>query len=692
MPAVLTPPAATMITRGDPGRDDARQEPTLASAWQAVAGSTISDKLLDWPPDLFALTEVILQRSQAYRFALSPPADATWPPAGLPDWPDAVTDAARRWSAWAEDRNGPVPDLLAQEWAVLRARAGTPLSQLTEAGDWRLCEALLTLHAIADEACAGLGVALDAAGADGLAYRARGRELLARTGSLARLPAHLIRVLPKVGTPLTGSSVRALSHYAAVQVPGVEVRWHRAPLPCLGARSHGKEVNYLLLPWPLRVRGSDFRPVPGPLRKLADDPFGFFEFAPSEPLDLDLVDRMLVAARDQAGTVDIVILPESAVEHGELGDLEALLDRHGVTGLITGVRERPPQPGQFPGNWVHIGLSAGGQWVHIRQPKHHRWSLDDAQIRQYHLAGTLHPHVRWWEAMEVPGRSVQFVELCEGVTLASLVCEDLAQTDEVASVIRSVGPMIVVIPLLDGPQLSSRWAARHASILADDPGSAVLTLTSFGMARRSRLPGQNPSPVVALWKGPGQRAREIPLQPGAQGILLSAITSRATRRSFDGRRPAENGSEFSDVTIHQVRAARTGTGPPQSPARSPSWPTLAADELTVLTSWAEAAAEALAFAPERIEAVTADAQAGAPWRAELRICEPSPPLSHAINDIFHAVRTAAATGGNPPLQAVPVAAHESQPGQPANDRLARAVLRSALEQCLTRQALAGGRI
>jgi len=237
-----------MITRGYPGRDDARQEPTLASAWQAVAGSTISDELLEWPPDLFALTEVILQRSQAYRFALSPPADATWPPAGFPDWPDAVTDAARRWSAWAEDRNGPVPDLLAREWAVLRARAGIAFSQLAEARDWRLCEALLTLHAIADEACAGLGVGLDAAGADGLAYRARGRELLAKTGSLARLPAHLIRVLPKVGTPLAGSSVRALSHYAAVPVPGVEVRWHRAPLPCLGAQSHGKRVNYLLLP------------------------------------------------------------------------------------------------------------------------------------------------------------------------------------------------------------------------------------------------------------------------------------------------------------------------------------------------------------------------------------------------------------------------------------------------------------
>ena len=126
----------------------------------------ISDELLEWPPDMLALTEVILQRSEAYRFALSPPAGSTWPPAGFPDWPDAVTDAARRWGAWAEDRNGTIPGLLAREWAVARARAGIPLDDLTEARDWRLCEALLTLHAIADEACAGLGVALDAAGAD----------------------------------------------------------------------------------------------------------------------------------------------------------------------------------------------------------------------------------------------------------------------------------------------------------------------------------------------------------------------------------------------------------------------------------------------------------------------------------------------------------------------------------------------
>jgi hypothetical protein len=686
MPAVLASPATTGVTRADPGCDGAATASTPGSVWQEVAGTMIGDELLEWPPDMLAATEVILQRSEAYRFALSPPADSTWPPAGFPGWPDAVTDAARQWGAWAEDRNGAIPGLLAREWGVVRARAGFPLDDLTEARDWRLCEALLTLHAIADEACAGLGVALDAADADGLRYRARGRELLARTGSLARIPAHLVRVLPKVRTPPTGSSVRALSRYAAVLVPGVEARWHKAPARCLGPKPCGEGVNYLLLPWPLRVRSSDFRPVAGPLQKLADDPFGFFEFVPSEQLDLDLVDRTLVAARDQVETVDVVVLPESTVEHGEIDDLEALLARHGVTGLITGVRGRPAQPGRFPRNWVHIGVSCGEQWVHIRQTKHHRWSLDDAQISQYHLGGALRPHIRWWEAMEVPRRSVQFVDLGNEVTLASLVCEDLAQSDEVASVVRAVGPMIVVIPLLDGPQLSSRWGARYAAVLADDPGSAVLTLTSFGMAQRSGLPGQNPSPVVALWKGPGQKTHEIPLDPGAQGILLSASARHAVRRSFDGRRPGHNGSEFFDVTLHQIRASHAGIEPPYSLAGSPSGPLLAADELTILTSWAEVLAEALAVAPKRIETLAADAQTGAPWRGELRICEPSASLRHAISGIFRAAQTAAAAAGDSPLDTALLEVHGTQPGQPPLDRLARAALRSALQQRQARHA------
>jgi hypothetical protein len=278
---------------------------------------------------------------------------------------------------------------LAREWKVFRDADGTPLEQLTEARDWRLCEALLTLHAIADEACAGLGVALTASDGNASVYRARARELLARTGTLARIPTHLVRVLPKVRTSPSGSSSRALSRYACVHGPGVEACWHKVPGRRQGTDPRAQGANFLLLPWPRRVRESDFRPVEGSVRSLVKEPFGFFEFVPSEGLDLDLVDRMLIAAKDEVDNVDVVCLPESAVDESEIDELEALLHRHGVPGLVTGIRRRPKQPGQFPQNWVQIAQSTGEHWVRIRQNKHHRWSLDEEQINQYHLGGAL---------------------------------------------------------------------------------------------------------------------------------------------------------------------------------------------------------------------------------------------------------------------------------------------------------------
>src|SRR5262249_22105501 len=160
------------------------------------------------------------------------------------------------------------------------------LTQLSDGSDWRLCEALLTLHAIADEACAGLGVALTASHGRGSIYRARGRELLARSGSLARLPFDTLRVLPKVRNSPSGSSVRALPRYASLHGTGAAARWHKLPVRRLGTDTHALNANFLLLPWPLRVRASDFRPVEGSVQT-SGEPWGFFEFVPSATLDLD---------------------------------------------------------------------------------------------------------------------------------------------------------------------------------------------------------------------------------------------------------------------------------------------------------------------------------------------------------------------------------------------------------------------
>ena len=261
------------------------------------------------------------------------------------------------------------------------------------------------------------------------------------------------------------------------------------------------------------------------------------------------------------------------MDETELDELEALLSRHSVGGLITGVRQRPKRPGQLPRNWVQFSRSTGNHWVHVRQDKHHRWSLDESQSTSTTSAAHSIRTCAGGEAMEVPRRSVQFVEVGEGVTVVSLVCEDLAQIDDVADLLRSVGPTIVVTPLLDGPQLTSRWAARYASVLADDPGSAVLTLTCAGMARRSRPHGREASPVIALWKDPVRGAREIPLEAGAEGVLLTASADLTTRHSGDGRRPiATAPSSSTSACTRSAREARPGARAIRDRRRRPAHP------------------------------------------------------------------------------------------------------------------------
>src|SRR5262245_9402203 len=197
--------------------------PTLRSTWESLAPGRLADELLEWPPDVFALTNVALESSEAFRFTISPV--GAWPPARFGDWAAAVEEAGRAWSAWAEDPHAELPSLRTEQWAVIQEGLDTQLEELAQGDCVEIREALLTLHAIADEACAGLGVALDSADGAACAYRARGRELLARTGSLARVNPRVLRVLPKVRTPPTGRA--SFSRYACVHGPGIEARWRK---------------------------------------------------------------------------------------------------------------------------------------------------------------------------------------------------------------------------------------------------------------------------------------------------------------------------------------------------------------------------------------------------------------------------------------------------------------------------------
>jgi hypothetical protein len=78
-------------------------EPTPAYVWYSMAGVPITDELIEWPPDLFALANVILDRSEAFRFALA--LEGNRRPRRSPRWAQAVREAGLQWSAWVEDRS-----------------------------------------------------------------------------------------------------------------------------------------------------------------------------------------------------------------------------------------------------------------------------------------------------------------------------------------------------------------------------------------------------------------------------------------------------------------------------------------------------------------------------------------------------------------------------------------------------------
>ena len=161
--------------------------------------------------------------------------------------------------------------------------------------------------------------------------------------------------------------------------------------------------------------------------------------------------------------------------------------------------------------------------------------------------------------------------------------------------------------------------------------------------------------------------------------------SRAIRRTADGRRPVDTGTHYFGAAVHPIRASDAGSNSSSADAGATLPRVLDVSDLTVLTGWAEAVAETLAHAPERIPARVEDVRPGAAWRSELGIAEPSQRLVEAIESLDETMQAAARPAGTPTFDAVLAAVREDRSGEQPLDELVRAVLRSTLEQLRSRQ-------
>jgi hypothetical protein len=521
---------------------------TIEQFCEYIAPSVWSDsEFLNWPPDVFAVAASLLARSGAYSHAVS-----GWNREGkLQEWTEDMKQIGADWSKKPKE----VPEKIRNWHESLRSKRKILVQDVCDDGD--LCCTLIQLCAAADEACLGVGRPLRPAKSTALRKEAAKRLLeCAQRNEVSTLCKKVhqstVRVLPKLHTPQSGITIRSLTLNLALCPAGdVKVRWTER----LTEATERHCLNLLLVPWPAQAAPAHIKSVELDRAELADLPkgFGFFEYAPPDDAaparglrrlyhpaqEADLLTKVVTLvdnAKRAVFKIDGVVFPELALTAKQCDEISKALIEEGIF-LICGVRDVPPQGRKASQNYLRFDVPFDPIPLSRRQDKHHRWRLDKRQIVQYGLGSCLDVASKWWEHISVGNRELNFIALDDWLTVCPLICEDLARQDPISELVRAVGPNLVIALLMDGPQLPSRWPARYATVLADDPGSSVLTLTSIGMAELSRPPTvATASRAVALWKDAKTgEAISIELPSNKDGVVLSLSRELVREYAADGR-------------------------------------------------------------------------------------------------------------------------------------------------------------
>jgi hypothetical protein len=531
-------------------------------------GSGRWSKVCEWPPDLFAVVATITERSGLYSrqtftaywsdgFTLTDP------------WIEEVRDIG---SEWAD--TGSAPNRVQKLWRDLIHTHGKAPIDDPSPGALLWKKIVFDLLVIADEACWGIGFSPESseAGVSGIQYavykdyvawsryssvdpdRVGGDVLPNLPVSLCiHVPRGLLCVQPKTTTPAVGCTLRSLTHNLALlpAVANVRTSW----FPADETRQPNDPFNLLVVPFPFSIPGRCFSPVAGRFPGDARD--RVFTLDPDKWMNRDparwtnnvsardfakFLCGLVDAAKSELEPVHAIVLPETAIRNELANDVADILAAEtDLDLLLTGVSSAHDTGRNLAAIYRFRNNTVLQRWF---QSKHHRWCLDGDQIRRYHLGHVLDPHSKWWERINVSDRACNIMTFRSYAALSVLVCEDLARYDPVLTVMNAIGPNLVVALLMDGPQLEQRWPGRYATALAEDPGSAVLTVTSLGMVDRSRNPGEAQNREIALWKEPNGRARVLKLPEGSHGLLLTLTNRLVENFTLDGRGDGKMSMQF----------------------------------------------------------------------------------------------------------------------------------------------------
>lgn len=479
-----------------------------------------------WPPDAFAIVALILLKSGAYLTCLKTTRSK--------NWDQEIQQLGGKWRLSCIQNTA--PSKIRAFWRILVKNKNLALDNLNTPQNREICNALLNIAAAADEASVGIGIDVELDDP----FLSEATKLLVITNSGRTLCKEIdwsrVSVLPKLHTPQSGLTIRSVSHHLSLCETGeVSPYWFNFVDTQQQVRH---SLNLLLIPWPNYVAPVHFRNIKTVFN--GRNKYGYFSYKirGGERLQTAEVLQLFKKAQNMVGRIDGVIFPELSLRHGEPKTLHRRISQISPeTFLIGGVGTNPSKrSGLSDNSWIFLRRFLRGWVVEESQSKHHRWRLNKRQIIQYGLGSQLDPELTWWEHTSLRRRELKFFVLHPWLTLCILICEDLARQDPISDLVRSVGPNLVIALLFDGPQLESRWSARYATVLADDPGSSVLTLTSLGMSQLSRPPGSQVRRTVALWKDARSgQSTEIELPSEDDAVVITLTKEEREEYTVDGR-------------------------------------------------------------------------------------------------------------------------------------------------------------
>lgn len=525
-----------------------------------------------WPPDLFAICAHLLQCSAAYPRITGLSQEEKGNRQNLAVRPAELVRYQKIAQKWAT--SPAVPQEVQKLWTKLLGQGAEPLCDLartaTKPAPW--WQPAFALMAIADEACADIGyqsppgadwdkkwvVKLANSFLSGSAPASPSSRHLRHSSHRPTITSNLVDqdvvcVQPKARTPDVGCSLRNLSHNVALLPPRGVMRVHWLTPPTVQSHEDQTSLNLLLVPFPYVIQTSSFhsRNVTAPGSAV---PWGWFDVHQDwlelgAELVVDLVAALLRKAEEHE-QIHGVVFPEFALSYAIYERLAAHLRDHypSVQFLVSGASSNC---GGETGNYAlashffsdAVANSAGSNgrmMATVSRAKHHRWSLEASQIQGYGLQEAFrnsHAEMRWWEDIPLRAREVHVNAMRSASVFSVMICEDLARSDPAHEPLRAIGPNLLFVLLMDGPQLEWRWAARYSTGLAEDPGTSVLTLTSRALVERwNRGKEANEQEwAIGLWKDESNRATQITCGPGHEGVILKLRGKRQIEKTLDGR-------------------------------------------------------------------------------------------------------------------------------------------------------------